>query len=174
MSSASSSLRPLLRSRIPCASRSFSSTPVYQKPKDNYHNPWPFKSHLRHRDSPTVPPPLPAIFPQRIVLSDGSTFTSYTTAPTPATLQLTRDVTNNPLWAPGTERRGIEDEEGRVGRFRRRFEGMSAEPSSSSEEEGQGGAQNDVSFDQEDLSWMGEGGKEEKAPKFERRHSKKK
>lgn len=112
--------------------------------------PWPSKTHIKKKAS--IPNPLPAIYPQRVVLSDGSTFTSYTTAPVPATLRLTRDLTNNPLWAPGTMRGGIsgDTEEGRVGRFRRRFEGTGSA-------DAKGGA--DVFGN--DLSWIS-GGEEEK------------
>lgn len=130
------------------ASASSSRSASYQRPP----TPWQSKTHLKPKTS--LPNPLPALFPQKVVLSDGSTFTSYSTAPTPATLRLTRDVTNNPLWAPSTERRGMGDgvEEGRVGRFRRRFEGAGA----------QGAAKS--AFGETDLSWMSEGAVAEKAP----------
>ena len=120
-----------------------------------------------------MPAPMPPIYPQTVVLSDGSTFTSYTTAPTPQTLRLTRDVTNNPLWAPGTDVRGGEaGEEGRVGRFMRRFD-MSAAgatpstPSAStpaaSEAVSKGaGKERQRGFSADDLDWMSEGAKEEK------------
>jgi hypothetical protein len=77
-------------------------------------------------------------------------------------------VTNNPLWAPGTEKRGLGEgaEEGRVGRFRRRFEDL---------EMGQavvdgakeGGQKKTRAFAETDLEWMSEGAVEEKvaAPK---------
>ncbi|KAL7420849.1 hypothetical protein Q5752_004802 [Cryptotrichosporon argae] len=130
---------------------------------------WPSKTHLRA--APTLPPPLPALYPQKIVLSDGSTFTSYTSAPTPAIVRLTRDVRNNPLWAPGTEKRGVgEDGEGRVGRFRRRFEGV-AEVEQDASEGGEGKGEGEkaegkkaaaAAFAEADLGWMSEGAKEEK------------
>jgi ribosomal protein L31 len=144
--------RPLARlaAPVPSSSRA-SSTTVNQ---------WKGKSHIRA--PPTIPNPLPAIYPQRVVLSDGSTFTAYTTAPTPAILRMTRDVTNNPLWAPGTEKRGLDDgaEDGRVGRFRRRFAGTEA--ASASAEEGAAPAENKPTFRADDLSWMSEGAEEEK------------
>ena len=117
-----------------------------------YYNPWRYRrSHME--PEPSLPNPLPRLHAQRIVLSDGSTFTHYTTAPTPAIVRLTRDVTNNPLWAPGTEKRGLnDDEDGRVGRFKRRFEGMDF----------MGGAQKGAE-EEVDLSWM-EGGRAEQAP----------
>ena len=102
------------------------------------------------KPAPSVPTPLPAIYPQQILLSDGSTFTSYTTAPTPAIIRLTRDVTNNPLWAPGREKRGLgEGGEGvgRVGKFKQRF--------ADSEASATGG------FGENDFSWMSEGAKAE-------------
>jgi len=140
--------------------RNFSSSP---STSETYFNPWRGKSHLKKPI--TIPNPLPALYPQRVLLSDGSTFTSYTTAPTPAILRLTRDVTNNPLWAPGTETRGAIDEEGRVGKFKRRFEGMDFGSGSGSTAGGAEGAVLDgegVVVD--DLSWMSEGGREEAAP----------
>ncbi|BEI81202.1 hypothetical protein CcaverHIS002_0203620 [Cutaneotrichosporon cavernicola] len=135
-----------LRSAVGSASSSRAAS--YQRPA----TPWPSKNHLKPKMS--LPNPLPALFPQKVVLSDGSTFTSYSTAPTPAILRMTRDVTNNPLWSPSTERRGLGDgvEEGRVGRFRRRFEGA-----------GQKDAQKSA-FGSADLQWMSEGALSEKAP----------
>jgi hypothetical protein len=112
---------------------------------------------------------MPAIYPQRVLLSDGSTFTSYTTAPTPSILRLTRDVTNNPLWAPGTEKRGLGEgvEEGRVGRFRRRFEGTAGAGLAGSDAGAAAGAgakkaDGGMSFAEADFEWMSEGAKEEK------------
>jgi ribosomal protein L31 len=118
---------------------------------------WPSRKHLKK--PPTIPAPVPAVYAQTVVLSDGSTFTAHTTAPTPSIIRLTRDVTNNPLWAPGTDRRGLADgaEDGRVGRFRRRFEGLSM----GGEEEG-AGATTTKEFGEGDFDWMGEGAKEEK------------
>lgn len=142
--------------------RNFSCSP---STSEAYFNPWRGKSHLRK--PVTVPNPLPAMYPQRVLLSDGSTFTSYTTAPTPAILRLTRDVTNNPLWAPGTETRGAIDEEGRVGKFKRRFEGMTF-ATGPGEQAGPGAAEGQVMDGEgevvDDLSWMSEGGREETAP----------
>ena len=144
---ASSSLQTLK----PSLRRTFStSRPAFEAP---YYNPWKGKSHLKR--PPVVPNPLPRIYPQRVVLSDGSTFTSYTTAPSPAILRLTRDVTNNALWAPGTEKRGVTDEEGRVGRFQRKFDSADFRAP---------GDEVDQEDTVDDLSWMNEGGKEEAAP----------
>ncbi|KAG9019742.1 hypothetical protein FRB90_009612 [Tulasnella sp. 427] len=79
------------------------------------------RSHLRK--APTLPPPMIPQFKQRVILSDGSTFTHFTTSPR-TTIRLTRDLTNNPFWAPGSD--GIaagDDEAGRMGRFKKRFGG---------------------------------------------------
>lgn len=146
-------------SAIASSRRNFSSS---ASTRETYFNPWRGKSHLRK--PVTIPNPLPATYPQRVLLSDGSTFTSYTTAPTPAILRLTRDVTNNPLWAPGTETRGAIDEEGRVGKFKRRFEGMDFGSGSPSGAEGEGAVLNGEGVVVDDLSWMSEGGREETAP----------
>lgn len=134
--------------RSVAASASTSRAASFQRPPSH----WQSKTHLKPKT--TIPNPMPALFPQKVVLADGSTFTSYSTAPTPATLRLTRDVTNNPLWAPSTERRGMGDgvEEGRVGRFRRRFEGAGSQDAPTS------------AFAEGDLSWMSDGAIAEKAP----------
>lgn len=89
-------------------------------------------------------------------MTDGSTFTNYSTNPTHKVVRLTRDVLNNSLWAPGTDRRGDVSEEGRVGRFRRRFEGTS--PVATSEEKEAAPAP--TSFQMDDLSWMSAGEEE--------------
>jgi hypothetical protein len=105
---------------------------------------------------------LPAIYSQKVVLSDGSIFTQYTTAPSPRVIRLTRDVTNNTLWAPGTEKRGLSDaEDGSVGRFRRRFEGLSMDESGGEESVGK----REYGFGEGDLDWMSEGGVSDTAPK---------
>ncbi|KIO25638.1 hypothetical protein M407DRAFT_244012 [Tulasnella calospora MUT 4182] len=83
------------------------------------------RSHLRK--APTLPPPMVPQFKQRVILSDGSTFTHFTTSPR-TTIRLTRDLTNNPFWAPGRD--GIaagDDEAGRMGRFKKRFGGEESE-----------------------------------------------
>jgi len=55
-------------------------------------------------------------------MTDGSTYTHWLTSPR-SVVRLTRDVNNNPLWRPGSEGADqLEDETGRLGRFRRRFE----------------------------------------------------
>ncbi|WWD20779.1 hypothetical protein CI109_105256 [Kwoniella shandongensis] len=134
---------------------------------------WLSRTHLQPQ--PSIPPPVPPKYPMRVVLSDGSSFTAYTTAPTPSTKKLTRDVLNNPLWAPASERRGLgEGEEGRVGRFRKRFEGLgldgtpapAANAGAGANE--QGGETKEGAFEENDLDWMSEGAQEEKISEKQR------
>lgn len=73
-----------------------------------------------------MPNPCVPRFPQLVVRADGSTYTHYTTSPR-STISLTRDTTNNPLWAPFFGNK--EDAEsaalaGRLGRFNKRFDGL--------------------------------------------------
>lgn len=86
------------------------------------------RTHVWKHRRPKLPNPIVPIFPQRVTLSDGSTFTHYTTSPR-SRIRLARDLTNNPLWNYGTSKGGLfEDEEGssgRMGRFRRKFEEFS-------------------------------------------------
>ncbi|KAK8850596.1 hypothetical protein IAR55_004515 [Kwoniella newhampshirensis] len=139
---------------------------------------WLSRTHLA--PSPSIPPPVPPKYPMRVILSDGSSFTAYTTAPTPSTKKLTRDVLNNPLWSPASERRGLgEGDEGRVGRFRKRFEGLGLDgtPASAggstsntvSTHEGasaEGGSQQQQQ--ENDFDWMSEGAQEEKVSEKQR------
>ena len=77
------------------------------------------RSHLQRL--PALPKPVVGHYPQLVVLTDGSTYTRWSTSPR-SVIRLTRDVNNNPLWSPGQERSDeLEDETGRMGRFRRRF-----------------------------------------------------
>ncbi|KGB77479.1 hypothetical protein I307_06417 [Cryptococcus deuterogattii 99/473] len=119
---------------------------------------WLSRTHLKSK--PVVPPPIPPTYPMRVILSDGSSFTAYTTAPTPSTKKLTRDVNNNPLWSPASEKKGLgEGEEGRVTRFRKRFEGLGGDIIGGIRVEGE--TKGDA-FALEDLDWMSEGAQEEK------------
>ena len=80
------------------------------------------KSHTKRL--PSLPRPTVALFPQLVVMSDGSTYTHRSTSPR-SVVRLTRDVNNNPLWRPGSEGADqLDDETGRLGRFRRRFENV--------------------------------------------------
>jgi hypothetical protein len=132
---------------------------------------WPSKSHLR--SAPRIPNPLPAIYPQLVILSDGSSFTSYSTAPSPAVYRLTRDVTNNPLWNlnkdAGLGRRGEGEEDGgRLARFKRLYGESSAASTSTPESKEKSSASSAAGpasglFDMSDLDWMSsEAGKAEK------------
>ncbi|KIJ55339.1 hypothetical protein M422DRAFT_199506 [Sphaerobolus stellatus SS14] len=85
------------------------------------------RTHVWKHRAPKLPNPIVPIFPQQVFLSDGSTFTHYTTSPR-SKIRLNRDLTNNPLWNYGLTRGMFEDEEGsagRMGRFRRKFEELS-------------------------------------------------
>ncbi|WVQ95475.1 hypothetical protein IAU59_002572 [Kwoniella sp. CBS 9459] len=150
---------------------------------------WLSRTHLN--PAPSIPPPMVPTFPMRVILSDGSTFTAYTTAPTPSTKKLTRDVLNNPLWSPASERRGLgEGDEGRVGRFRKRFQSASipgfddpaasTSPSQSQSTAAAGAGagagdgadraqagKKEEAFAAEDLDWMS-GGEEEKISERQR------
>jgi hypothetical protein len=88
------------------------------------------RTHVWKHRPPKLPNPVVPTFPQRVTLSDGSTFTHYTTSPR-SSIRLTRDLTNNPLWNYGMNKGGMfEDEEGssgRMGRFRRKFEEFSGD-----------------------------------------------
>lgn len=125
---------------------------------------WPSKTHLR--PNARMPNPLPAIYPQLVILSDGSSFTSYTTAPSPAVYRLTRDVTNNPLWNlnkdGGVGRRGEGEEEGgRLARFKRLYGETSAATSQTNDQQPSTSAPG--LFETSDLDWMSsEAGKVEK------------
>jgi hypothetical protein len=94
-----------------CFARSISSSPYG-------------RTHVWKRRLPVLPPPVIAHFPQLVVRADGSSFTHYTTSPRPR-IELTRDVTNSPVWNAGAwARLQAEEEEegtGRLGRFERRF-----------------------------------------------------
>ena len=81
-------------------------------------------------------PKRPYTFTQLVTLSDGSTFTQRTTSPMPI-YRSTKDVRNNPLWNPSSQKllNVEEDEAGRLKRFRGRFgRGWDAEALSGAEE----------------------------------------
>lgn len=80
-------------------------------------------------------------FKQRVILSDGSTFTHFTTCPR-SVIRLTRDLTNNPFWAPGSDGLSVGDEDaGRMGRFKKRFGGQEDNRISFEDMQGPQGAQ---------------------------------
>ena len=71
-----------------------------------------------------LPAPVIPTFAQKVTLSDGSTFTHWTTSPR-TTIRLTRDVSNSPLWTLSASAGGRgsvqDDDSGRIGRFNSRF-----------------------------------------------------
>ena len=83
------------------------------------------RTHVWKRRPKRLPNPLVPQFPQRVIRSDGSSYTHWTTSPR-ALIRLTRDVTNHPLWNVAAALRGqgvLEESEvsGRLGRFNRKF-----------------------------------------------------
>ncbi|KAJ7579297.1 hypothetical protein C8J56DRAFT_965375 [Mycena floridula] len=85
------------------------------------------RTHVWKRRLPTLPNPVVPRFPQTVVRSDGSSYTHWSTSPR-SVIRQTRDITNNPVWNTRmwADSTGEEDElssAGRLGRFRRRFEG---------------------------------------------------
>jgi hypothetical protein len=81
-------------------------------------------------------PKRPYTFTQLVTLSDGSTFVQRTTSPQPV-YRSTKDVRNNPLWNPSSQKllNVEEDEAGRLKRFRGRFgRGWDAEAVTGAEE----------------------------------------
>lgn len=152
MSCHRSLLRPVMST---AASSSTSSIRTYTA-----RAPAAWKSRTHTQKPARIPNPLPAIYPQLVILSDGSSFTSYTTSPSPATLRLTRDVTNNPLWNPASEGRrgGGEEEGGRLARFRARFgaNSPSSETPTDAPSSSSSSSSKQSSFGVSDFDWMGE------------------
>ncbi|RDB23902.1 hypothetical protein Hypma_009260 [Hypsizygus marmoreus] len=92
------------------------------------------RTHVWKRRPPVLPNPIVPKFPQRVIRSDGTSFTHWTTSPK-SIMRLTRDTTNNPVWNTGqwSDDRGVEEEgalTGRLGRFNRRFEELGQDPDS--------------------------------------------
>ncbi len=169
MSSPTSTARSMrVLARISSSSRAFSTSSPSARPKRG--TTWAHASHLFPEAA--LPAPLPAIYPQRVVLSSGASFVSHTTAPAPAVLRLTRDVDNNTLWNPRKEGRREEGEGGRVERFRARFGGgaaatseaqeASASDSDAAPSSAAGAAGAGAGFSASDLDWMSEGATEYK------------
>nr|CDI51590.1 conserved hypothetical protein [Melanopsichium pennsylvanicum 4]SNX84060.1 related to MZM1 \ len=124
-------------------------------------------STVQTRDPSAVPAtPLPRPVPKfssTTILADGSSIQLATTSPRRLT-RLTRDPTNHPLWNPGQERKiggDAADDSGRLGRFRRRFEGV--EGVTEEAQKGDNVAAGEVKFGQDDLDWMSVGGREARA-----------
>lgn len=68
------------------------------------------------------------VFTQKIVLSDGSTYSKLTTSPRPS-VRLTKDIRNAALWNPDAGKSLNQEENGRLARFKGRFAGYSSEES---------------------------------------------
>jgi len=106
-SSSTSGIRPVLRG----CTRSVSSSPYG-------------RTHVWKRRPKRLPNPVVPQFPQRVIRSDGSSFTHWTTSPRPL-IRLTRDVTNHPMWnVSALMGEGAAEESevsGRLGRFNRKF-----------------------------------------------------
>lgn len=86
------------------------------------------RTHVWRRRRPTLPNPVVPKYPQLVIRANGTSFTHWTTSPR-SRIRLTRDTTNNPVWNTHLWLRDstMEDEAnltGRMGRFRRRFEGL--------------------------------------------------
>ncbi|PVG00072.1 hypothetical protein CPB86DRAFT_730006 [Serendipita vermifera] len=79
-------------------------------------------SHVIARKARRLPPPVVPMYPQKVVLSDGSSFTHWTTSPK-SSIRLTRDISNSPLWTLSAAGGGEEDDtSGRLSKFRLRFD----------------------------------------------------
>ena len=121
VSLATSSSRGLKASR--CVSQTRSLPQVRSVSSSPYGRTHVWKHRQRELPNPFVPQ-----FPQLVVRVDGSTFTHYTTSPR-SVLKLAKDTTNTPLWNASRFLGEAEEEDavtGRLGRFRRRFEGLGA------------------------------------------------
>ena len=77
-----------------------------------------------HRHRPTdLPPAAPYLFPQTVILADGSSFVTMTTSPR-SVYKLTRDLSNHPTWYPNrATSRDLRDEFGRIGKFKEQYSG---------------------------------------------------
>ncbi|KAF8875332.1 hypothetical protein CPB84DRAFT_445889 [Gymnopilus junonius] len=88
------------------------------------------RSHVWKRRPPALPNPVVPKFPQKVIRSDGTSFTHWTTSPK-SLVRLTRDTTNNPMWnTANVNDRSMEEESGttgRMGRFSRKFEELGSD-----------------------------------------------
>lgn len=116
----------------PCTSTPSTSTlwHVGQQPCRSISNSPYGRTHVWKRRAPKLPHPLVPKFPQKVVRSDGTSFTHWTTSPI-SLIRLTRDTTNNPNWNTGNPGdRSFEEENtttGRLGRFSRKFADLGAD-----------------------------------------------
>ncbi|CAG8433599.1 1187_t:CDS:2 [Ambispora gerdemannii] len=67
----------------------------------------------------TLSIPRPGLYTQKIILTDGATYTIQTTSPKPF-VKLVRDTRNHPLWNPEMKH-GMQDESGQLSKFQRKF-----------------------------------------------------
>ncbi|CAG8637851.1 3289_t:CDS:1 [Ambispora leptoticha] len=67
----------------------------------------------------TLSIPRPGLYTQKIILTDGATYTIQTTSPKPL-VKLVRDTRNHPLWNPELKH-GMQDESGQLSKFQRKF-----------------------------------------------------
>ncbi|KAF5353323.1 hypothetical protein D9756_007989 [Leucocoprinus leucothites] len=128
------------------------------------------RTHVWKRRPPVLPNPVVPKYPQTIIRSDGSSFVHWTTSPK-SMVRLTRDTTNNPVWntANWASDRALDEETGsagRMGRFNRKFGGVtiSKEEVNVSKKEGKGKKEVEVKKEEEtvaedmvDLTGMGMG-----------------
>lgn len=88
------------------------------------------RTHVWKRRPTSLPNPVVPKYPQKVIRSDGTSFTHWITSPK-SLVRLTRDTTNNPHWNTGNPGdRSLEDESGsagRMGRFSRKFEDLGSE-----------------------------------------------
>ena len=113
--------------RWPCTQRSLLQITISSQIRLVSSSPYG-RSHVWKRRPPVLPNPVVPKFPQRVIRSDGTSFTHWTTSPR-SSIRMTRDTTNNPVWntRQWSNDRGIEEESaltGRLGRFNRRFEDL--------------------------------------------------
>ena len=77
------------------------------------------RTHVWKRRPPVLPNPLVPKFPQKVIRSDGTSFTHWTTSPK-SLVRLTRDTTNNPHWNTGNPSdRSVDEESAAAGRLGR-------------------------------------------------------
>jgi len=88
------------------------------------------RTHVWKRRPPSLPNPVVPKYPQKVVRSDGTSFTHWITSPK-SLVRLTRDTTNNPHWNTGNPGDRLLEEEsgsaGRMARFSRKFEELGSE-----------------------------------------------
>lgn len=88
------------------------------------------RTHVWKRRPPPLPNPVVPKYPQKVIRSDGTSFTHWITSPK-SLVRLTRDTTNNPHWNTGNPGDRLLEEEsgsaGRMGRFSRKFEDLGSE-----------------------------------------------